>query len=109
MSERILAEVHSLALTDRDAARSVKEAAAEKTYRPGRGRWPDPVERPAAVASPEDDHRATLPGEGLHRRGRGTRRVKRILESSWRGEVDRRFVWRRASSRHVREGARERR
>lgn len=90
-----LAEVHSLALTDREAVRAVKEAAAEKTYRA----WIDaegPIrsEAPSVVAGLSGAAVEQLsPARVMHRRGRGTRRARRIIESSWLGEVDGCLVW----------------
>jgi tRNA pseudouridine synthase 10 len=90
-----LAEVHSLVLTDREAARSVKKAAAEKTYRA----WIDAA-GPIRSSAPADvaclggaSIEQLSPARVMHRRGRGTRRVRRILESSWLGKVDGQFVW----------------
>jgi tRNA pseudouridine synthase 10 len=90
-----LAEVHSLAPTDREAARALKCAAAEKTYRA----WIDaagPMAPEASTAIARLAGRTVeqlSPARVMHRRGRGTRRARRIIESSWLGEVDGRLVW----------------
>jgi tRNA pseudouridine synthase 10 len=90
-----LADVHSLAHAERGAARELKEAAAEKTYRA----WieaagpPGPDAAAAAAGLRGAVIEQLSPARVMHRRGRGTRRARRIIDSNWLGEVDGRLVW----------------
>ncbi|MBI4605441.1 MAG: tRNA pseudouridine(54/55) synthase Pus10 [Planctomycetes bacterium] len=90
-----LAEVLGLRLTTREARSAVKSAAAEKTYRAwieAAGPLPaDAAERARALAGRTVDQAS--PERVEHRRGRGRQRLRRIVESSWLGEVEGKLVW----------------
>ncbi len=90
-----LADVLGLALVDRSAARSVKSAAAEKTYRAiveTRGPLPpDAASRAAELAGREV--RQKSPSRVADRRGSETIRSKRVIESRWLGPFESGYLW----------------
>lgn len=89
------AEVSELTLVGPEARTEVKEADAEKTYRA----WlelskpPDP----AAVRRIEGLSGAVIdqlsPSRVMHRRGCDTMRKRKLIDSSWLGEIDGRCAW----------------
>lgn len=90
-----LAEVFSLASVDRSAVAAVKQSAAEKTYRAWvapAGRLPDDAERRArSLAGVTVDQKS--PRRVMHRKGRDTHRLKKILESTWVGNIGGLWAW----------------
>lgn len=92
---RYLAEVSGLVPVARDAVAAVKGSAAEKTYRAwvrvGGGLPTDASERAERLAGFLVEQLS--PRRVMHRRGRGTTRARRILESTWAGELDGLFLW----------------
>jgi tRNA pseudouridine synthase 10 len=93
--ESLVAEVLGLRRVSHGAVRAVKTAAADKTYRA----WIE-----AASALPSDAARrserlagTTLeqlsPVRVMHRRGRGCLRRRKVVDSSWLGEIGGVLVW----------------
>ena len=90
-----IAEVRDLAHADRSMVAILKEAAAEKSYRA----W---IETPSPVPPNAAEIAASLEGAVVEqlsptrvagRRGAGTLRRRRILESTWLGETGSGVAW----------------
>ncbi len=92
---RGLAEVVSLVMVGPEARGAVKTAECEKTYRAwveiGDAFPPAALKRVAGLTGATVDQAS--PSRVQHRRGKTTHRLRRIVESSWLGEIEGRHVW----------------
>jgi tRNA pseudouridine synthase 10 len=90
-----LAEISLLAVARREAARAVKSAAAEKTYRAWvEAAGPLPADAAARAASLSGAQvRQLSPLRVADRRGRLTLRTRRVVESRWLGPFEGSHLW----------------